>query len=114
MKLDIFHNIKSLFTKWILFFKMLCLQIFIIMFFQLKAKVKKLEDDIIAYKSNLSSLTKDLDKLTISHSHTLVENSKLTNEKLKLEHELRKSENLYDTTVRSLQQKCNKEVRVRL
>lgn len=77
----------------------------------LRTRIKLLEEENELTRSNVSTLSKDLDQLTLSHSQVLVENTKLTNDKLRLEQELRKSENKYDTTVRCLQDKFNKEVR---
>ncbi|XP_043275851.1 centrosomin isoform X2 [Venturia canescens] len=76
----------------------------------LRTRIKLLEEENELTRSNVSTLSKDLDQLTLSHSQVLVENTKLTNDKLRLEQELRKSENKYDTTVRCLQDKFNKEV----
>lgn len=79
--------------------------------FQLRTRIKKLEDENEAAKVNISALTKDLDHLTLSHSQILVENTKLTNDKLRLEQEGRKTESRCDMTVRSMHDKFNKEVR---
>ncbi|XP_033227702.1 centrosomin isoform X3 [Belonocnema kinseyi] len=76
----------------------------------LRSKIKKLEEDNEADKSTISNLTKELDHLTLLHSQILVENTKLTNEKLRLEQEVRKSEGRYDMAVRNFQDKFNKEV----
>lgn len=72
-------------------------------------KIKRLEEENEGAKVTMSNLTKELDHLTLLHSQILVENTKLTNEKLRLEQEVRKSENRYETTVRNLQDKFNKE-----
>ena len=63
-------------------------------------------------RSSVSTLSKELDQLTLSHSQVLVENTKLTNDKLRLEQDVRKSESKYEMTVRSLQEKFNKEVNI--
>lgn len=78
--------------------------------FQLRIKIQRLEDENETAKVTISNLTKELDHLTLLHSQILVENTKLTNEKLRLEQEVRKSESRYETTVRNLQDKFNKEV----
>lgn len=78
---------------------------------QLRTRVKKLEDENESAKANVSALTKDLDHLTLSHSQILVENTKLTNDKLRLEQEIRKMENRCDMSVRSMHDKFTKEVR---
>ncbi|XP_051158815.1 centrosomin-like isoform X3 [Leptopilina boulardi] len=75
----------------------------------LRMKIKRLEEENEGAKVTISNLTKELDHLTLLHSQILVENTKLTNEKLRLEQEVRKSENRYETTVRNLQDKFNKE-----
>lgn len=72
-------------------------------------KIKRLEEENEGAKVTISNLTKELDHLTLLHSQILVENTKLTNEKLRLEQEVRKSECRYETTVRNLQDKFNKE-----
>lgn len=69
-----------------------------------------MEDENESAKANISTLTKELDHLTLSHSQILVENTKLTNDKLRLEQEIRKTENRCDMTVRSMHDKFNKEV----
>lgn len=76
----------------------------------LRTRVKKLEEENDLMRSNISTVTKDLDRLTLAHSQILVENTKLTNEKLRLEQELRKSDTKYELTIRSLQEKFNKDV----
>ncbi|XP_076239387.1 phosphodiesterase 4D interacting protein centrosomin isoform X2 [Calliopsis andreniformis] len=76
----------------------------------LRMRIKKLEDENEAAKANISTLTKELDHLTLSHSQILVENTKLTNEKLRLEQEVRKTECRYDATIRSMHDKFNKEI----
>ncbi|XP_017766897.1 PREDICTED: centrosomin isoform X1 [Eufriesea mexicana] len=75
----------------------------------LRTRIKKLEDENESAKANISSLTKELDHLTLSHSQILVENTKLTNDKLRLEQEVRKTESRCDVTVRSVYDKFNKE-----
>lgn len=77
---------------------------------QLRTKIKKLEDESEEAKTMILRLTRELDHLTLTHSQILVENTKLTNDKLRLEQELRKSESRYDATVRNLQDKFHKEV----
>ncbi|XP_051158817.1 centrosomin-like isoform X5 [Leptopilina boulardi] len=59
----------------------------------LRMKIKRLEEENEGAKVTISNLTKELDHLTLLHSQILVENTKLTNEKLRLEQEVRKSEN---------------------
>ncbi|XP_076687400.1 phosphodiesterase 4D interacting protein centrosomin isoform X2 [Andrena cerasifolii] len=76
----------------------------------LRTRIKKLEDENEAAKVNISALTKDLDHLTLSHSQILVENTKLTNDKLRLEQEGRKTESRCDMTIRSMHDKFNKEI----
>ena len=76
----------------------------------MRTKITKLEEDNEAAKLTISNLTKELDHLTLLHSQILVENTKLTNEKLKLEQEVRKSESRYDMAIKTLQDKFNKEV----
>ncbi|XP_076754592.1 phosphodiesterase 4D interacting protein centrosomin isoform X2 [Xylocopa sonorina] len=76
----------------------------------LRTRIKKLEDENEAAKASISALTKDLDHLTLSHSQILVENTKLTNDKLRLEQEVRKTESRCDMTVRSIHDKFNKEI----
>jgi centrosomin len=76
----------------------------------LKAKIIKLEEENEETKTIIFQLTKELDHLTLSQSQILVENTKLTNEKLRLEQEIRKSENRYDIIVQTLQDKFNKQV----
>ncbi|XP_017882781.1 centrosomin isoform X2 [Ceratina calcarata] len=76
----------------------------------LRTRIKKLEDENEAAKANISTLTKELDHLTLSHSQILVENTKLTNDKLRLEQEIRKTESRCDITVRSMHDKFNKEI----
>lgn len=73
-----------------------------------------MEDENEAAKASISTLTKELDHLTLSHSQILVENTKLTNDKLRLEQEIRKTESRYDVTIRSMHDKFNKEVRSNL
>ncbi|XP_043476790.1 centrosomin isoform X3 [Leptopilina heterotoma] len=75
----------------------------------LRMKIKRLEEENEGAKVTISNLTKELDHLTLLHSQILVENTKLSNEKLRLEQEVRKSECRYETTVRNLQDKFNKE-----
>lgn len=77
----------------------------------MRTRIKKLEDENESAKANISALTKELDHLTLSHSQILVENTKLTNDKLRLEQEVRKIESRCDMTVRSVYDKFNKEVR---
>lgn len=69
-----------------------------------------MEEENETAKATISTLRKELDHLTLSHSQILVENTKLINDKLKLEQEMRKMENRYDTTVHSLHDKFSKEV----
>ncbi|KAJ8679472.1 hypothetical protein QAD02_015259 [Eretmocerus hayati] len=76
----------------------------------LKTRIRKLEDENEAAKSMILRLTRELDHLTLTHSQILVENTKLTNDKLRLEQEVRKSENRYEVAVRNLQEKFHKEV----
>lgn len=78
--------------------------------FQLRARIKQLEDETETAKATISTLRKELDHLTLSHSQILVENTKLTNDKLRLEQDIRKLENRYDVAVRSLHDKFSKEV----
>jgi len=82
--------------------------------FQLRARIQQLEEENEAAKATISTLRKELDHLTLSHSQILVENTKLTNDKLKLEQEIRKAQNRYDMTARSLHDKFSKEVKSRL
>lgn len=76
----------------------------------MRTKIKKLDEDNEEAKAMILRLTRDLDHLTLTHSQILVENTKLTNDKLRLEQEVRKSESRYDVTVRNLQDKFHKEV----
>ncbi|XP_031841742.1 phosphodiesterase 4D interacting protein centrosomin isoform X2 [Nomia melanderi] len=76
----------------------------------LRTRIKKLEDENEAAKANITTLTKELDHLTLSHSQILVENTKLTNDKLRLEQEVRKTESRCDLTVRNIHDKFNKEI----
>ncbi|XP_016837483.1 centrosomin isoform X2 [Nasonia vitripennis] len=76
----------------------------------LRSKIKKLEEDNEEAKAMILRLTRELDHLTLTHSQILVENTKLTNDKLRLEQEVRKTESRYDVTVRTLQEKFHKEV----
>lgn len=78
--------------------------------FQLRERIKQLEAEVETAKTTISTVRKELDYLTLSHSQILVENTKLTNEKLRLEQETRKLENRYEMTVRSLHDKFSKEV----
>ncbi|XP_011861799.1 PREDICTED: centrosomin isoform X2 [Vollenhovia emeryi] len=75
----------------------------------LRARIKQLEDETEAAKATISTLRKELDHLTLSYSQILVENTKLTNDKLRLEHDVRKTEGQYDAAVRSLHDKFSKE-----
>ncbi|XP_034934404.1 centrosomin isoform X2 [Chelonus insularis] len=77
---------------------------------ELKTQIQKLKQQNDEASESIAKLTKDLDRLTLAHSQVLVDNTKLTNEKLKLEQELRKSVNRYESTVRSIREKFNKEV----
>lgn len=86
------------------------LSFYFLFFLQLRIKIKKLEEENEEAKCMISRLTRDLDQLKLTHSQILVENTKLTNIKLRLEQELRKSENRYEVTVRTLQDKFHKEV----
>ncbi|CAK9833757.1 CDK5 regulatory subunit-associated protein 2 [Anthophora retusa] len=76
----------------------------------LRTRIKKLEDENETAKASISALTKELDHLTLSHSQILVENTKLTNDKLRLEQEIRKTESRCDMTVHSIHDKFNKEI----
>ncbi|XP_044594990.1 centrosomin isoform X7 [Cotesia glomerata] len=76
----------------------------------LRVKLKKLEEDNEVARNNVGVLTQDLDRLTLAHSQVLVENTKLTNDKLRLEQEMRKMEARYDSSVRNLQEKFEKEI----
>ncbi|XP_076643396.1 phosphodiesterase 4D interacting protein centrosomin isoform X3 [Halictus rubicundus] len=76
----------------------------------LRTRIKKMEDENEAAKAHMTTLTKELDHLTLSHSQILVENTKLTNDKLRLEQELRKTESRCDLTVRNIHDKFNKEI----
>lgn len=76
----------------------------------MRAGIKRLEEENETAKTTISSLRKEMDHLTLSHSQILVENTKLTNDKLRLEQEIRKMENRYDVAVRSLHDKFSKEV----
>ena len=76
----------------------------------MREKIKQLEEENETAKATISTLRKELDHLTLSHSQILVENTKLMNDKLKLEQEIRKMENRYDMAVRSLHDKFSKEV----
>nr|XP_012226456.1 PREDICTED: centrosomin isoform X2 [Linepithema humile] len=76
----------------------------------LREKIKQLEEENETAKATISTLRKELDHLTLSHSQILVENTKLMNDKLKLEQEIRKMENRYDTAVHSLHDKFSKEI----
>lgn len=69
-----------------------------------------MEDENEAAKASIPALTKELDHLTLTHSQILVENTKLTNDKLRLEQEVRKTESRCDLTIRSMHDKFNKEV----
>ncbi|XP_043252270.1 centrosomin isoform X6 [Colletes gigas] len=75
----------------------------------LRARIKKLEEENEDAKATILTVTKELDHLTLTHSQILVKNTKLTNDKLRLEQEIRKSENRCDMTVRSMHDKFNKE-----
>ena len=72
--------------------------------------MKTLEGESEEAKTTILRLTRELDHLTLTHSQILVENTKLTNDKLRLEQELRKSEGRYEVAVRTLQDKFHKEV----
>ncbi|KYM86662.1 Centrosomin [Atta colombica] len=76
----------------------------------LRARIKQLEEETETAKATISTLRQELDHLTLSHSQILVENTKLTNDKLKLEQDIRKMENRYDVAVRSLHDKFSKEI----
>ncbi|XP_076278704.1 phosphodiesterase 4D interacting protein centrosomin isoform X2 [Lasioglossum baleicum] len=76
----------------------------------LRTRIKKLEDENEVAKANMTTLTKELDHLTLSHSQILVENTKLTNDKIRLEQEVRKTESRCDLTVRNIHDKFNKEI----
>ncbi|XP_012262634.2 CDK5 regulatory subunit-associated protein 2 isoform X2 [Athalia rosae] len=77
----------------------------------LRSKIKKMEEEMDAARKNLAVITKEMDQLTLSHSQVLVENTKLTNEKLKLEQDVRKIDSRYDIELRSLNDKFTKEIR---
>ncbi|XP_043663945.1 interaptin isoform X7 [Vespula pensylvanica] len=77
---------------------------------RLRSKIRTMEEDNETAKAKISALTKELDHLTLLHSQILVENTKLTNEKLRLEQEVRKTDNRYDMAVRLIQDKFNKEI----
>ncbi|KAL0115738.1 hypothetical protein PUN28_010934 [Cardiocondyla obscurior] len=76
----------------------------------LRARIKQLEEETETAKTTISTLRKELDHLTLSHSQILVENTKLTNDKLRLEQDIRKMENRYDVSIRSLHKKFSKEI----
>ncbi|XP_011495144.1 PREDICTED: centrosomin [Ceratosolen solmsi marchali] len=76
----------------------------------LRAKIMKLDEENKETKTIILRLTKELDHLTLNHSQILVENTKLTNEKLRLEQDIRKSENGYDIRIQTLRNKFYKEV----
>ena len=76
----------------------------------MRLKIKKLEEENETAKATISNMTKELDHLTLLHSQILVENTRLTNEKLRLEQEVRKSASRYDIAIRTLQEKFHKEV----
>lgn len=76
----------------------------------MRVGIKRLEEENETAKTTISTLRKDLDHLTLSHSQILVENTKLINDKLRLEQEIRKMENQYDMAVRSLHDKFSKEI----
>ncbi|XP_015112494.1 centrosomin isoform X3 [Diachasma alloeum] len=76
----------------------------------LRLRVKKLEEDNEGARASVSMLTKELDRLTLSQSQVLVENTKLTNDKLRLEQEIRKAEARFDASFKSLKEKFEKEV----
>ncbi|KAK2581531.1 hypothetical protein KPH14_005187 [Odynerus spinipes] len=77
---------------------------------RMRSKIKTMEEDNEAAKVRISALTKELDHLTLLHSQILVENTKLTNEKLRLEQEVRKTDSRYEMAVRLMQDKFNKEI----
>lgn len=70
-----------------------------------------MEEEIDTAKKSLALITKEMDQLTLAHSQILVENTKLTNEKLRLEQEARKNDSRYDVSLRSMQEKFTKEVK---
>lgn len=76
----------------------------------MRARITQLEEEAETAKVTLSTLRKELNHIALSHSQILVENTKLTNDKLRLEQEMRKMESRYDVTVRSLHDKFSKEV----
>ncbi|XP_015517212.2 centrosomin isoform X2 [Neodiprion lecontei] len=76
----------------------------------LRTKIKKMEDEMEVTKTNLATITKEIDQLTLSHSQVLVENTKLINEKLRLEQDARKNDSRYDIALRSLHEKYTKEI----
>lgn len=76
----------------------------------LRMRLEKLEEETLSAKASVSALTKELDGLTLSHSQLLVENTKLTNDKLRLEQELRKTESRYDAVIRSMRDEFDKEM----
>ncbi|XP_063983837.1 centrosomin-like isoform X3 [Diachasmimorpha longicaudata] len=76
----------------------------------LRLRVQKLEEENEGARGNVSMLTKELDRLTLSQSQVLVENTKLTNDKLRLEQDVRKVEARFEATLKSLKEKFEKEV----
>ncbi|XP_011314286.1 centrosomin isoform X2 [Fopius arisanus] len=76
----------------------------------LRMRVKKLEEDNEGVRDNVVMLNKELDRLTLSQSQVLVENTKLTNDKLRLEQEIRKAEGRFEAGLKDLKEKFEKEV----
>lgn len=76
----------------------------------LKKRINKIEDDKLIEKETISTLTRELERLTLSHSQVLVENTKLTSDKSRLEQQIRKFESKYDSTIREIREKFNKEI----
>ncbi|XP_066596045.1 centrosomin-like isoform X3 [Prorops nasuta] len=68
---------------------------------RLRLRILKLEEETKVFNARVTTLRAELDHLTLSHSQILVENTKLTNEKLRLEKELRNTEARYDATLKS-------------
>ena len=69
-----------------------------------------LEDENKNLLAEVTHLNIANDHLRLKHSHTVVENSQLTNEKVRLEYELRKSENKCEIALRIYQDNFQKEV----
>ncbi|KAF7997965.1 hypothetical protein HCN44_009363 [Aphidius gifuensis] len=75
-----------------------------------KKRITKIDNEYKLSKDTITTLTKELDRLTLSHSQVLVENTKLTNDKLRLDQQIRKSENKYDLIINKMQEKFDKEL----